>query len=668
MGCVFALASIPAFRPAWERAITVRPVTGGDLESAPLEGFTTPYVSFATVRFTGAELPSEAIDLSLVRGNERLLTARLTSVDRREYRTAFTPPRQFPPSDAIRVLLSGGAATADVTIGYDGREPAVKAIRYWWPWVGTAAAAGFMLLVAPITWHRQHRTVSMLQSTVRQHAAVSWVLGAAVMIRAVLILRGGQYFDYDEFRYAAGAQIFELLSTGNIDAAVDALIKAPDHPGFRVVALVLAFFHVASAWFAGWPVSEMRHPSGEWLPTLLLSLGSVCAIGLTYALAHRLQASKRESLLAALLMLSSSSMLMYSRHLVPYDIALALLLFALWIGLRRDAGSMAAYAAGAIAGFAFLTYTGYWLLAAAVGAMQVAGGRRSVGRVLTRAGMFALGLLSLPALLAAAGAARGVDVVGNMRRFSESVINGDFSEGWSLPWEALWHAEGLLVAVLAAGVWLALHYQKRGLAWFAPAAGVYAGLVVGSSVMHRFVVYDRISRQMLPLICLTAAHGLARAGTGGWLRGSRAAILYAGVAILGLVNAAPHVIQEFPREMVHGVVRDHGAAGLTIGSTLVDFEAVTGSLFLPIDPTRAAYNPERPSDYVLFNVTDLWVDERIERVQPPPVGRVLIHKPHPRQRRSMQYHGYTRRQRAFLRSIDVSMRLIDTRPAARTSP
>jgi hypothetical protein len=60
--------------------------------------------------------------------------------------------------------------------------------------------------------------------------------------------------------------------------------------------------------------------------------------------------------------------------------------------------------------------------------------------------------------------------------------------------------------------------------------------------------------------------------------------------------------------------------------------------------------------FVLVNARDIWFEG-----EPgvKPVAEVIASWRHPRQLRFMQYHGYTPAQRRFMRSADVSMRLID---------
>ena len=80
---------------------------------------------------------------------------------------------------------------------------------------------------------------------------------------------------------------------------------------------------------------------------------------------------------------------------------------------------------------------------------------------------------------------------------------------------------------------------------------------------------------------------------------------------------------------------------------------------LPVELHDPGLNAQRKR-YVLLNAKDLWVDGGLPGWIPPPDGKVLLTARHPRQLRSLQYHGYTPRERAFFRQTDVSIRLIDT--------
>lgn len=488
----------------------------------------------------------------------------------------------------------------------------------------------------------------------------------AALLRLVLVLRGGQYFDWDEVRYGGSTTwMFAYVSTGHFREAMDMLLRAPDHPGFRIVGLPLAFFHVASAWPTALPITEMRYPTGEWLPAFLLSLASVCSIGLTYSLGLRAGAAPRESFLAAFLMFASSSMVSYAQHFFPYDASLALLLLALWMAMRNAWPALRSLTVGLLCGFAFLTYEGYWLMAAVVGGVLVLRKPDRPSDIILRAGLFSGGAAFFPALLIVAGHFSGRPFMQALERFSHSAVNGDFSEGWSLPWAYLWHAEHLLLIVYALGVAAALvhvvrseHYDPA-LLWLSSAAVVYLGLVSGSNLLHRWVVYDRLVRQMLPFICLAAASGIARVGNGRFMRGVPALALYVILTILFIENVAPVIAQRYPREIVREVVSQYGAENVRLETIVAHSDAATVQIFLPLEAESPGH-PAAARRYVLLNAKDIWVPDGASAAAAVPSGKVLFAVRHPRQLPILQYHGYRPEERAFLRSVDLSIKLIDT--------
>jgi hypothetical protein len=68
---------------------------------------------------------------------------------------------------------------------------------------------------------------------------------------------------------------------------------------------------------------------------------------------------------------------------------------------------------------------------------------------------------------------------------------------------------------------------------------------------------------------------------------------------------------------------------------------------------------------VLLNAKDIWVPDGAREAIAQPAGTVLFALKHPRQLAGLQYHGYRPEERAFLRSLDLSIKLIDTQPGRR---
>ena len=135
---------------------------------------------------------------------------------------------------------------------------------------------------------------------------------------------------------------------------------------------------------------------------------------------------------------------------------------------------------------------------------------------------------------------------------------------------------------------------------------------------------------------------------------------YGIVTLLFLANCVPLLTQRFPREIAGDVIRKYGADQVRLESTMLFSVDTTVPLFLPFNADRA-YSRSVPERYVLLNAKDIWMPGGRAGWRPPPAGKVLFAAKHPRQLPSMQYHGYTPRQRAFLRAVDFSIQLIDTK-------
>src|SRR4029077_3895211 len=87
----------------------------------------------------------------------------------------------------------------------------------------------------------------------------------------------------------------------------------------------------------------------------------------------------------------------------------------------------------------------------------------------------------------------------SIRRFSGRLSEGDMREGWSLPWEFLWHAEHGVLLLWLGGAAIALvganrldiAARKRATMWIGMFGLVYLLLVIGSVGLGRFVVHGR---------------------------------------------------------------------------------------------------------------------------------------------------------------------------------
>jgi hypothetical protein len=136
-------------------------------------------------------------------------------------------------------------------------------------------------------------------------------------------------------------------------------------------------------------------------------------------------------------------------------------LLAVWVALSPSDRMADSLGAGVLAGAAFSTYFGYWLLAAvvfgvhvlwqpaAVGGPERSAVKRSALRRLRRATFCGLGLVVVPGMLVAASAIPNRPLLPAARRFAASVTHRELPKAGRCPGR-FWHAEGLLLLIVAA--------------------------------------------------------------------------------------------------------------------------------------------------------------------------------------------------------------------------
>lgn len=438
--------------------------------------------------------------------------------------------------------------------------------------------------------------------------AVSWAL------RIFLVWSGGQDYWPDEVRYERSRAAVAALSRGDAASALRALDQ-PDHLLFVVLGTVPA-------------AAERAFGESSKIPAAFFATFSVASIFLLWVLVRRLGGDERVRLLAAFFFAASATQLYYSRHLLPYDTAMALGLAALAAGSRSPCRPRDSVFCGLLAAGAALTYSGYWMLAAFALLAHAAREPRSAPLVTRRALLSGAGFLAPLAALFAADLALGGNLARRVVAFSGTIAQGRFEEGWSLPLAYFWHAEHLIAVLWAiAIVWSAIR-RSRGDASEALGLGlagvvfVYGGLVVMSVVLRKMVVYGRLARPIVPFACLLTALMVASLVQRARSRRLAAAGVLGGVALQAAANFATPLVQVFPAEFRRLAERAAPAAPRGALGLLYD-----GHIY------------PRP-------------------VPAPPDCDVLIARPHPLQFLPYQYEGYGPEERAALRATDIRMRLV----------
>jgi hypothetical protein len=466
------------------------------------------------------------------------------------------------------------------------------------------------------------------------------ILVAAGCSRLILALLGGQHHYGDEIRYYRACFALHYLAEGNF-TALATFPAATSHAGFTLVSGAIAPVHVALAQLGRDSPGEFLDVAANTphLAAALLSLFSTLNLWLLYRIARRAGAGREEALWGALLAGVSLTLTVYARHLLPYDASLTFFLLALLAGWR--ATPMRSALAGAAALSGFTVYNGHWFLVPLVAAVFV-WLRRSDPRRVGLAGAWSAGaVVGLAVGYAPALLLGEIQLVSGVQYFASTIRDGDFAEGWSLPFEFLWHAEGGLgLLVLAFAAWAALRRGAPGhvRAWVIAAAAIYGVLVLCSVGLEKFVVYARTVRPIVPLLCLAAGAGLAAVvARRPALRLPLAATIICGAAL----NLAPFFPLVYPRELDRKV---HSTLGVPH-----DYLTFLNSWDKP------PHGPLTRPDLVLVNTYALF---GFDAVRPYPAGEVLLDVRHPLALSFYHYDGHKPDQRRMLREHEPRMKLI----------
>ncbi len=492
-----------------------------------------------------------------------------------------------------------------------------------------------------------------------------WLLLVSFALRILLVQQGGQLFSPDELRYALRpVKVADQLYAGDLAGGLNGLLRYREHHGFITAALLPAYLHRLAyglnpenelSWADYW-----QQPTGDFrFSALLLSLPSVMCIPMLYMVSRRAGSSPAEALLAAFLFACANTFFMFSRHFMPIDIPMMIALAGIYCALQwRDKGLLPAVGMGMLAFSVVWVYHGYVSLAALLALVYGLFLARTVKQVILRSVAMALGgaLILLPLLLYN-NFVLGIDMLQEMRWFSETVTLGSYAEGWLFPFMYLGDVETGLALVWLCGLVLGgrrLWHERgtpdwsRGLLWLGCLVALYLLMAILSTGLQRFVLYGRIARALVPFVALFCAYGLQPilARKGRWFTLGFAAL----VVVLAAANFIPALQLQHPREIARQVYSDYSDVSF---ETTFGEGANTHGFHLPVVPEAR---------YHLLNASFYYP---ITQMDAPMTGDVLVEIPHPFNHRLWQYEGMTPQMRDIVRRDPVMIWLIDTQVEAR---
>jgi hypothetical protein len=481
-----------------------------------------------------------------------------------------------------------------------------------------AVSNKFVSGVIPTRSDRKMFAVQLL----RPNQLMLLLLVMSCMLRICLVLRGGSGYWPDElWRYNSSRQAVNFAFSGDIKHAL-AILHSADHFLFKIIGVIPATI-------------ERVVGVNTKIPGLFFCLFSVCNLWLIWRISLSLGASEPEALLSAFLLSLSSSFFYYSRHILPYDLAMTFGLLALLVALRYPSKAKDSYLCGLLCAACFLTYNGYWTLVPFAMIVHTIWSRPSFIEMMSRAWRFGVGfvapILSIIAMseLYVRLFVKTTSMLRQFISFSTSVTQGTFSEGGTLPLEYLWHAEHFLLvlwlAALAFCLWSAMKgtLTTQSMVGVAGVLFIYGLLFVTSVGLHKFVVYGRLARQLVPFFCLITAHQLYRLGKSSAALRQALPVVYGLVILQAAYNFYIPLVQVFPADF------------------RLSAEEITSRL------------GEGKKD-LLFAKHIITIPEKTSL----PPHKVILRARHPLEFLPYQYEGYNPEQRTALRSTVISMRLI----------
>ena len=290
------------------------------------------------------------------------------------------------------------------------------------------------------------------------------------------------------------------IQNGDFADALTEGTRSAGHMGFKIIGVLPALV-------------EEKFGENILIPAFFFSTFSLFNISIIWFLALKLEADEKEALWAVILVSSSNALFYYSSHLFLYDIALTFGLATLYLAEQKYTGVWISVLTGIFGFLTFFTYNGYWTLTAFAFIVHIFFPARMLPRILYKSVFAAIGFTAPFIFLVLLSWRYGNDLLISYSTFSKTITNGLFSEGGSIPFKYLWSTEYTILII-----WLFLTFVSfttlskarpgRIMIWLGGLIFIYGCLVVSSVMLHKFVVYGRLARQLVPFFALASGYSL----------------------------------------------------------------------------------------------------------------------------------------------------------------
>jgi hypothetical protein len=403
----------------------------------------------------------------------------------------------------------------------------------------------------------------------KKHIFFVLILAALTVYRFGLIDRGAMSIP-DELQYwEAGDALEKLIYDHDIRggfahlAGKTSLYGSTDKPG-HITLRMISMAIQGAVWKLSGGVRErdpetdlvqggvhFRNPEFMKIPLAFNAVISLLILLLFYKISLLFFDQRRDlATIAAMIygLLANSNI--YVRHTLPYDPGLLFYMLAFYLALKkaREADGFPALKTcvltGALTGFAFTVYPGYYVLPVAILGVLTAGSKGSLisPRQFQTAAVFGLSALAVLSFYEVSARMGGLTYFGNLLNLSQTQ-HGSFEEGFSyLPkyMAAVESANGIFLLIFSALFFAVLllrrfGFQKGEKTADVPVFSLAAWILLAGFVFHavrtlqgHWVFYGRVLHMYMPFIVWTAVAAILSLP---WEKIRRALIYFAAPAL-----------------------------------------------------------------------------------------------------------------------------------------
>jgi hypothetical protein len=315
----------------------------------------------------------------------------------------------------------------------------------------------------------------------------------SLAIRLILIFNGGEPLHDDGGEYfSTSKSLHKHIALLNWNGFFNTHVFA--HWGGALLGIIP--FFITTPWLS--PAQTF---------TLFFAAPAIINIYLLYRITIYFGGSQKTALISAGLYTLSFSGFYQAQHGHYFDFSLTFFLLGIIFTLKSKDKKLGLFFSGVFYFLCFFSYYGYWTISF-IGMLFLASHKAiNIKHFLIRGLTGATGFFIPLSGFFLASSHHEANYFQHLLIFSQTITHGNFEQGHAIPFLFLWHAEGPLSLVWLSCLLFSIFYTKN----YAVKCSLFAILLVyglwvlGSNLLESFVVYGRLVKSVVPLLCLNAA-------------------------------------------------------------------------------------------------------------------------------------------------------------------